>query len=68
MKNATDDFAGVNEISNPMSKGEYGSFLAKADRKKYFNDAVRGKDGFVISANAQILTGADILEENKVGI
>jgi hypothetical protein len=77
------DFVEVEELSKPMSESEYNAFLARMRAKGYFNHAIV-EDGVVISANDQILAGADILvsaggnihvltggdipEENKVGI
>jgi hypothetical protein len=77
------DFVEVEELSKPMSEGEYNAFLARMNAKGYFNHAIT-EGGVVISANDQILAGANILvsagtnihvlaedsipEENKAGV
>jgi hypothetical protein len=62
------DFVEEEEVSTPMSNHEYDSFLERMGKKKYINDALIKEDGTLINANDQILEGARILEENKVGM
>ena len=68
MNDVIRDFVEVREISNPMSESGHDLFLVRMGRKRYSNDAVKGEDGIIVNANAQVITGAEILEENKVGI